>query len=47
MPAGRVGGRTGSAGRVTVRVSLVRHGQTAWNAERKLLGWTDVPLDAV
>ncbi|MEX2654556.1 MAG: histidine phosphatase family protein [Acidimicrobiia bacterium] len=32
---------------MTVRVSLVRHGQTAWNAERKLLGWTDVPLDAV
>lgn len=32
---------------MTVRVSLVRHGQTAWNAERKLLGWNDIPLDAV
>lgn len=29
------------------RISLVRHGQTSWNAERKLVGWTDVPLDDV
>ena len=28
------------------RIFLVRHGQTAWNAERRILGRTDVPLDA-
>jgi probable phosphoglycerate mutase len=27
-------------------VHLVRHGQTAWNAERRTQGWTDVPLNA-
>jgi probable phosphoglycerate mutase len=26
---------------------LVRHGQTAWNAERRVLGRTDIPLDAI
>jgi probable phosphoglycerate mutase len=26
---------------------LVRHGQTAWNTERRFLGRTDVPLDDV
>lgn len=30
-----------------VRVILLRHGQTAWNAERRILGRTDVPLDGV
>lgn len=29
------------------RMSLVRHGQTSWNAEGRLVGWTDVPLDEV
>lgn len=29
------------------RISLVRHGRTSWNAERRLVGWTDVPLDQV
>ena len=29
------------------RVFLLRHGQTAWNAERRLQGQLDVPLDAV
>jgi len=28
-----------------VQVLLVRHGQTAWNVERRFLGRTDVPLD--
>ncbi len=27
-------------------VALVRHGRTAWNAEGRFLGHTDVPLDA-
>ena len=30
----------------SVRVVLLRHGQTSWNAERRILGRTDVPLDA-
>lgn len=30
-----------------VWLALVRHGQTAWNAERRFLGRTDVPLDAL
>ena len=29
------------------RVFLLRHGQTAWNAEQRLQGQLDVPLDAV
>lgn len=28
-------------------VVLVRHGRTQWNAERRFLGRTDIPLDAV
>ena len=28
-------------------VGLLRHGRTAWNAERRFLGRTDVPLDDV
>lgn len=30
-----------------VTIVLVRHGRTAWNAERRFLGSTDVPLDDV
>lgn len=30
-----------------IRVLLVRHGRTAWNAERRFLGATDLGLDAV
>jgi broad specificity phosphatase PhoE len=29
-----------------MRAYLVRHGQTAWNAEQKAQGHTDIPLDA-
>ncbi|MCB1887532.1 MAG: histidine phosphatase family protein [Rhodocyclaceae bacterium] len=32
---------------MTVRICLVRHGETAWNAERRLQGHSDVPLNAV
>ena len=34
------------ADRGLVPVLLVRHGQTAWNVERRFLGASDVPLDA-
>jgi broad specificity phosphatase PhoE len=30
-----------------VELVLVRHGRTAWNAERRFLGCTDLPLDDV
>ncbi len=35
------------AARGDLAVVLVRHGQTAWNRERRFLGRTDVPLDEV
>lgn len=28
-----------------LRLYLVRHGWTAWHSERRVAGWTDVPLD--
>ncbi len=30
-----------------IEVVLVRHGQTVWNAEERLAGWTDVALTAL
>ena len=29
-----------------LRLCLVRHGETPWNAEHRLQGWTDIPLNA-
>lgn len=29
------------------RIFALRHGQTAWNAEQRLQGHTDIPLDAI
>src|SRR3970040_791336 len=31
----------------TSRICMVRHGETAWNAEGRVQGQTDVPLSAV
>lgn len=29
---------------MTLELVMIRHGETTWNAERRLAGWTDVPL---
>ena len=33
-------------GEKPLRLCLVRHGETDWNREQRLQGWTDVPLNA-
>src|SRR5512136_2901741 len=35
----------GGAGMSSARLCLVRHGETAWNAEGRVQGQTDVPLN--
>lgn len=32
---------------MSVEIWLVRHGETLWNAEGRLTGWSDVPLSAL
>ena len=29
----------------SLRLYIARHGETSWNVEHKLQGWTDIPLD--
>src|SRR3990172_8873638 len=31
---------------MSLRLLLLRHGETAWNRERRYQGWTDTPLSA-
>lgn len=42
---GIVTGADGGRGGAVVRMWLVRHGETEWNAQRRFQGWSDIPLN--
>jgi 2,3-bisphosphoglycerate-dependent phosphoglycerate mutase len=43
--SGILGGTPAVAGEKVLHIYLARHGQTSWNAEKRLQGWTDTVLN--